>query len=74
MTTTQSHVSWTLEMNISLGGWRGRVSGSWKFLQRFGTETDVVDGLSGTGETSGVRWVLGRRDWQGQNAILVPQD
>ena len=74
MITTQSHVSWTVEMNISLGGWRGRVSGSRKLLQRFGTQKDMISGLSGTGESSAVRWVLGRRDWQGQNAILVPQD
>ena len=57
-------MSWTLEMNISLGGWRGRVSGSRKLLQRFGTEKDVISGLSGTGESSAVGWVLGRRDWQ----------
>ena len=60
MTTTQSHLSWTLEMNSSLAGWRERVSGRRKLLQRFGTERDVISGLGGTGESSEVGCVVGR--------------
>lgn len=76
MTTTQSHLSWTsLEMNSSLAGWRERVSGRRKLLQRFVTERDVVSGLGGTGESSEVGCVVGRgRLARTDEAIIFPQD